>query len=342
MSTGTKHTGDGPASSSQQHRTGLVLGAGGLLGGCWSLGALRALEDHTGPIAQQADVIVGTSAGALLSALLSCDISTGDVVANERGFLTEGPMVGYDCATSLTLRPPRWRLAEGATKLFAQCLTHPLSAPLMNWYAALAPQGQGSLQHIRELIDHATCAPEHSPEVRIVATHYGSCQRTVFRPAHQQEPRMADAVTASCSVPGLFPPVPLNGKHYVDGAVGSPTNADLLLHEDVDTAYVVAPMAANTLDRSWSPMTQLERLLRRLVNRTLRAEVRTLRQAGVTTTVLAPTAVDLETIGVNAMNSARRVSVLDTAIDTTTEQLQTMPNRTDPLNAEHETFPTST
>src|ERR1700745_4088352 len=45
-------------------RVGLVLGAGGVIGGSWLMGALEALEAETGWRAADAGVVVGTSAGA--------------------------------------------------------------------------------------------------------------------------------------------------------------------------------------------------------------------------------------------------------------------------------------
>src|ERR687887_345462 len=50
-------------------RVGLVLGAGGVIGGAWLMGALEALEAETGWRAAEAERIVGTSAGAVIGAL---------------------------------------------------------------------------------------------------------------------------------------------------------------------------------------------------------------------------------------------------------------------------------
>ena len=55
-------------------RVGLVLGAGGVIGGAWLMGALEALEAETGWRAADAELIVGTSAGAVIGALAAAGV----------------------------------------------------------------------------------------------------------------------------------------------------------------------------------------------------------------------------------------------------------------------------
>ena len=55
-------------------RVGLVLGAGGVIGGAWLMGALEALEAETGWRATDAERIVGTSAGAVIGALAAAGV----------------------------------------------------------------------------------------------------------------------------------------------------------------------------------------------------------------------------------------------------------------------------
>src|SRR5919198_1584516 len=55
-------------------RVGLVLGAGGVIGGSWLMGALEALEAETGWRAADAEQIVGTSAGAVIGALAAAGV----------------------------------------------------------------------------------------------------------------------------------------------------------------------------------------------------------------------------------------------------------------------------
>ncbi len=84
-----------------------------------------------------------------------------------------------------------------------------------------------------------------SPALRIVAVDADFGERVVFD-AGSGVP-LARAVAASRAVPTLRPPVQIGDRRFIDGALGSATNADLL----VGAAIVVAPFATD--DRLWAP-----------------------------------------------------------------------------------------
>jgi hypothetical protein len=69
----------------QRPRVGLVLGAGGVLGGAWLAGALAALTESTGWDPATADVVVGTSAGSMIGALLAGGVPPWFMVAHSAG-----------------------------------------------------------------------------------------------------------------------------------------------------------------------------------------------------------------------------------------------------------------
>src|SRR5918997_4060271 len=71
-------------------RVGLVLGAGGVLGGAWLTGGLDALAAETGWDPASADRVIGTSAGAMLGALLASGVPPWFMVAHSRGESFEG------------------------------------------------------------------------------------------------------------------------------------------------------------------------------------------------------------------------------------------------------------
>ncbi|MEY2535107.1 MAG: hypothetical protein QOF29_3017, partial [bacterium] len=66
-------------------RVGLVLGAGGVIGGSWLIGALDALEAETGGRAADAEQIVGTSAGAVIGALAAAGVAPESMSAYASG-----------------------------------------------------------------------------------------------------------------------------------------------------------------------------------------------------------------------------------------------------------------
>ena len=55
-------------------RRGLVLGGGGVLGASWMIGAMSALSTALDWDPRDAEVIVGTSAGSVLAALLGSGV----------------------------------------------------------------------------------------------------------------------------------------------------------------------------------------------------------------------------------------------------------------------------
>src|SRR5689334_7960174 len=66
-------------------RIGLVLGAGGVLGGSWTAGALHAVSEELGWDPAGAESVVGTSVGAMVGGLLACGVSPSYLVAHCSG-----------------------------------------------------------------------------------------------------------------------------------------------------------------------------------------------------------------------------------------------------------------
>src|SRR5436305_13649198 len=66
-------------------RVGIVLGAGGVVGASWLIGALEALESETGWSAANAEYIVGTSAGSVIGTLVASGIPPAYISAYASG-----------------------------------------------------------------------------------------------------------------------------------------------------------------------------------------------------------------------------------------------------------------
>jgi NTE family protein len=150
----------------------------------------------------------------------------------------------------------------------------------------------------------------------VVALDYDSGRRVVFGRPGGPPAGLAEAVAASCSVPGWYEPVVIGGRRYVDGGVISVTSLGLLTGQDLDEVCVLAPMASLVADRRYMPHMHLERRVRSLLTYLLMREVRELRAAGVKVTVLTPGPQDLAVMGVNLMDPRRRQAVLETSLRT--------------------------
>jgi NTE family protein len=301
---------------SEGPRVGLVLGAGGVVGQAFEAGALAAIETDLGWDPRTASTIVGTSAGSVTGALLRLGVSATDLAAwAVRAPLSaqaepvlaalgdEPPeMPPFRLARVLRgLRPPSWAL-------LAATAARPWAARPAAYVAAMVPKGDVVLSEhapgLHELSD--VPVPE---DLWICAARRGDGKRVVFGPAAGVRGSLAEAVAASCAIPGYFEPVTVDGVDLVDGAVHSPTNADLLVGEDLDLVVVISPMsAAPHAARSWDAP------YRWSLHRQLRGERRQLERSGVPVVVFEPRAGSLRAIGFDVMANDRSDRVVREAL----------------------------
>jgi NTE family protein len=121
---------------------------------------------------------------------------------------------------------------------------------------------------------------------------------------------------ASCSIPGWFSPVEIDGHSYVDGGAVSATSVDVVAHAGLDEIYVIAPMVSFEMDTPDGLQARLERRWRAQVTKVCRDEMAVVRAAGTKVYALGPGPQDLQAIGANLMDSSRRRLVLDTSLRT--------------------------
>jgi NTE family protein len=208
-------------------RTALVLGGGGLAGIAWELGVLLGLLD-TGLPVSDADLVVGTSAGSVVGALVAggADLDeafaaqTSDGVTSELSVDVdlEQLMTGFASALAGTRDPQERRARVGRLALEAS-----------------------NVAESERIAVIASRLPSHAwpdRDLRVTAVDIGTGERVVFdRPSGVG---LVDAVAASCAVPGVWPPVTIAGHRYMDGGIGSIVNADLA--SDAERVLVLAPL----------------------------------------------------------------------------------------------------
>ncbi|WP_441245854.1 patatin-like phospholipase family protein [Kitasatospora sp. McL0602] len=328
-------------------RRGLVLGGGGMLGAAWTIGALCAIEESTGWRPGGAEVILGTSAGSILGTMLAAGVGPGDLREHQLGrAVAAGPLAGvdfdYDTAVGGAL-PPRPRPGIGSPGLLRATVRHPREYPFLTMVSAAVPTGRGSVAPVGDLVRRLVGADGWLPDsgLRVAAVDYRTGRRVTFGDPDAPEAAVADAVMASCAIPGWFAPVEVAGGRYVDGGCWSATNVDLMAARGLDEVYVLAPMAlrptwpaggrpqgAAAVLREWRErdrpkgvLAQLVSRYRRAVTRQMLRETALLREAGTRVQLLAPTLEDLAVMGPNMMDPARRTAVLETALRTSAELL---------------------
>ena len=306
-------------------RRGLVLGAGGLLGAAWTIGALDALAEVEGFEPHEADVLVGTSAGSVLAALLGGGLTASDLLLHQRGMPMSRELAlqwSYDASTGGS-HPTRPRLAVGSPALLRRSLSRPRQVPPLAVLAALTPPGTGTLAEVGAMVQAVTGAQGWAARdgVWVVAMDYDTGHRVAFGRPGAPAARLDEAVTASCAIPGWYAPVQIGGRRYVDGGTLSTTSVDLLAAEDLDEVYVLAPMASFLPDRPQHVAARLERRVRRQVTRRVVREAQTVSGAGASVTVLTPGPEDLAAMGANLMDPSRRMTVLETSLRTSRDAL---------------------
>ena len=310
-------------------RTGVVLGAGGVLGAAWTIGALAALEAERGFDPRDAEVLVGTSAGSVLAGFLGCGVGVDVLLDHQRGIVTAGaPDIRFDPDTdSGGALPPRPRPGIGSPRGVVSTVLRPWRVTPMGALSAVLPQGRGSLAPVGSLVD-AVCprgAWAAHPQTWIVAMDYDSGRRTTFGRDRAPHSGLRDAVMASCAIPGWYAPVRIGARRYVDGGACSPTSLDLLAGLDLDEVVVLSPMTSLEYDRPASLAGRLERRFRRLVTKRVVGEVKKVARTGTRVTLLGPGAQDLAAIGANLMDPRRRARVLETSLRTSTAALRAAP-----------------
>jgi NTE family protein len=302
-------------------RRGLVLGGGGVLGAAWMVGALSALEDALDTDLRRVEAIVGTSAGSVVGALLAAGVSVGELRQHQLGAaMTTGPLArftwDYEHATGGG-RPPRPRPGLGSAGLIARNVAHLRRLPPTAVLSALLPEGRGSLESVGAMVRHVVPRGWVDRDgLQVVTMDYETGRRVPFGRPGSPPADLADAVMASCAIPGWYQPVRIGNDRYVDGGACSSTSVDLLAGEGLDEVWVVAPSVSFALDVPDALATRLERQWRTRVTRRCLREVAKVHAGGTEVTVLGPGPEDLEAMGGNLMDVGRRRAVLETSLRT--------------------------
>jgi NTE family protein len=312
-------------------KVGLVLGAGGVLGGAWHTGALHALARETDWDPAGAEFIVGTSAGSLIGSLVAAGVPPWFMVAHSRGETFEGlagpdgrPAGDADRSGGASFRLHRGlpALGPGSLRMALTTLANPLRHTPLQLLAGWAPVGFVSTDSIKETVRRAVPGRWAAhPNYWAVATDYANGRRVAFGRLDAPPAHVADAVAASCAIPGFFRPVKVGRGRYVDGGVCSPSNLDLLAGRGLDLVICLNPLSSRTGSTGFLPLDRLNALGRTNNGRRLGHEARKVREYGTEVALIQPTAEDLAVMGRNMMSGARRNDVIETAERTVTEQL---------------------
>ena len=319
-------------------RRGIVLGAGGVLGAAWTIGALAALQQQHAFDPREAEVLVGTSAGSVLAAAMGCGVAVDTLLDHQRGIpAADGvPSFEYDLDhDSGGALPPLPRPGIGSPRALVRTALRPRRVTPMGALSAVLPQGRGSLEPLGRLVD-AVCprgAWAGHPNTWIVTMDLDTGRRVVFGRDGAPHAGLRDAVMASCAIPGWYAPVRIGGRRYVDGGACSPTSVDVVRPLQLDEVFVLSPMSSVDYDTPTTVAGRLERRFRRLSTKRVVRELKKVASTGTRVVFLGPSAEDLDAIGANLMDPRRRLKVLETSLRTSAAALRDAQRGRDDLAA---------
>ncbi len=238
-------------------RIGLAIAGGGPIGGMYELGALRAMDEALeGLDLTRLDCYVGVSSGAFLAAGLANRMSTAEIC---RIFIT-GTSDDAQFRPETFLRPNfrEYRRRAGALPALGadwarRLLLDPRKATrwsdLILRFGGLVPTGLFDNRPIEAFLDELFSRRGRSNDFReldadlfVVAVDLDSGEAVRFGQPGWDDVPISRAVQASAALPGLYPPVEINGRHFLDGALRRTMHASTVLERGIDLMIGINPL----------------------------------------------------------------------------------------------------
>ncbi|HXH03410.1 MAG TPA: patatin-like phospholipase family protein, partial [Candidatus Competibacteraceae bacterium] len=239
-----------------RRRIGLALAGGGPLGMIYEIGTLRALGDALeGLDFNELTVYVGVSAGAVIAAALANRVS----VAQMERILVYNDSAEHPLNPEIFMIPAfaeYWRRARRLPLLLGQALGRYLADPFgqgaleaLTHLGQALPTGLFNNEAIHQFLAEVFARDGRSNDFRalrqrlyVVAVELDSGRSVKFgAPGYDHVP-ISKAVQASTALPGLYPPVEIDGRHYVDGALQRTLHASVALDRGVDLMLCLNPI----------------------------------------------------------------------------------------------------
>jgi predicted acylesterase/phospholipase RssA len=278
-------------------RIGLALAGGGPLGAIYELGALAALaESLEGLDFNDLHAYVGVSSGGFIAAGLANGYTPIEMF---RMFIeSDSEHEPFDPA--VLMRPAfreYFRRATSLPPLLAKSLAHYFSNPIGHGFFAsfqrlshALPTGIFNNSGIGDWLERLFARPGHSNDFRrlgrklyLVATDLESGATVEFGAHGFDHVPISQAVLASAALPGLFPPVEIDGRHYVDGALKKTLHASVALKEHARLVLCINPLvpfnAGSAAHAHHSSV--IEGGLPRVLSQTFRAIIHSRMQVGM-------------------------------------------------------------
>lgn len=281
---------------------GLVLSAGGSVGDPWHAGVLAAILTQTGWDARSADLIVGTSAGSIAATGIRAGVDPLDRAAGHRG-----EEMSAEANEILGRIVTQWRETEierdwrpMSPRMSARAIWPPWKAEPVRMVLGAMPRGTQSAAALGDRMSEMTGARWPELPTWVVAVRMSDGRRVVFG-RDDVKGDIGQAVHASSAIPGVYAPAKIGTREYVDGAVHSATNADLVAPLAFDMVIVSSCMSATPSARSWTGDAK-----RAWFGRKLDDEVELIRSRGTAVMVVEPGEAEVELLDGRHRDARRR------------------------------------
>ena len=256
----------------------LVLGGGGVAGIAWVTGLLAGLADAGQDVVRGADLLIGTSAGATVAAQVGSGTPLDDLFARQHD------------ASRQTAEIPADIDQDGFAAQWAEFMASastPRETLLAVGKLALAAVTVPAERRLAVIASRLPSTDWPDRAIRLVAVDCENAETVQF--TAESGVSLVDAVAASCAVPGIWPPVTIGGRRYMDGGVRSPDNADLAT--GAARVIIVSPFGTSTELPNPMPLPGV---------------VADLRTGGSQVTVLEPDGPSREAMGANPLDPETR------------------------------------
>jgi NTE family protein len=272
----------------------LVLGGGGPVGIAWESGLLSGFAE-AGVDLSQADFILGTSAGSFVGAQLAMGARAAALAAP---FLAMGETPRTPRPAAPARDPGRpapdltvlmRKMAEAASgKRPAQEVRAEIGA----WAIEQSPMSEDDfIQSFGRFL--AELPADAWPQKGYACTAVDAADGAFRLWDKAADVGLAHAVASSCSVPGVYPPITIKGRRYIDGGMRSPVNADMATGYEL--VVVVAIRVATGVGEAAERM-----------RKTLDDEIDVLRAGGAHVELVIPDEASVAAFGPNLMDMRRR------------------------------------